>query len=145
MSKRINISDVEPKAFQAMFALVKYLSQSGIDPTIMELIKIRVSQINRCAYCINMHTKEARKNGETEQRIYALNAWRETIYYTEQERAALALAEEVTHIYNGVTDETYNNAAKVFDEHKLAQIIMAIVTINGWNRIAISTQMAVGE
>jgi AhpD family alkylhydroperoxidase len=142
MSKRIVIQELQPKAYEAMFGLEKYLSQSKIEPTLKELIQIRVSQINGCAYCIDLHTKDARKKGETEQRIYGLNAWRETPFYNDTERAVLALAEEITHISaHGVSDETYNNALKQLGEEKLAQAIMAIITINAWNRIGISTHM----
>lgn len=142
MSKRIVIQQLQPKAYEAMFALEKYLSQSKIEPLLKELIKIRVSQINGCAYCINLHTKDARKMGETEQRIYGLNAWRETPFYNDTERAVLALAEEITHIsLHGVSDETYNNALEQLGEEELAQIIMAIITINAWNRIGISTHL----
>jgi AhpD family alkylhydroperoxidase len=110
-----------------------------------ELIKIRVSQINGCAFCINLHTKDARKMGETEQRIYALNAWRETPFFNATERAVLALAEEITHIsVSGVSDETYNNALQSLGEERLAQTIMSIVVINAWNRIAISTRQMPG-
>jgi len=144
MSKRIVIKDIEPKAYEAMFGLEKYLSKSNLEPALKDLIKIRVSQINGCAYCIDLHTKDARKLGETEQRIYALNAWRETPFFTEKERAVLALAEEVTLINKGVSDETYQQAAKFLDEQTLAQAIMAIITINAWNRIGISTHMQPG-
>jgi AhpD family alkylhydroperoxidase len=106
----------------------------------MELIKIRTSQINGCAYCINMHTRDARKSGETEQRIYLLNAWRETNLYTEEEKAVLALTEEVTRIsQGGVSDATYKKAEELFGPQTVAHIIMAIVAINGWNRIAITS------
>ena len=142
MSKRIVIQKLQPKAYEAMFGLEKYLSQSKIASTLQELIKIRVSQINGCSYCINLHTKDARKQGETEQRIYALSAWRETPFFDETERAVLSLAEEITHISaHGVADETYNNALEQLGEEKLAQVIMAIITINAWNRIGISTHM----
>ena len=141
MSKRVVVQEVEPKAYEAMFGLEKYLSKSNLKPALKELIKIRVSQINGCAYCIDLHTKDARKAGETEQRIYALNAWRETPFFDETERAVLALAEEMTFIFKGVSDQAYENAAKVLDEHTLAQAIMAIVTINAWNRIAITTHL----
>ncbi|OQP40792.1 hypothetical protein A4H97_14350 [Niastella yeongjuensis] len=142
MSKRIVLQELQPKAYEALYGLEKYLSQSKIEPTIQELIRIRVSQINGCAFCINMHTKDARKHGETEQRIYGLNAWRETPFYTEKERAVLALAEEITHIsVKGVTEETYNNALQQLGEEELAQVIMAVIAINAWNRIGISTHM----
>jgi AhpD family alkylhydroperoxidase len=124
-----------------MMALEKYLHSSSLEPLHKELIKIRASQINGCAFCINMHTKDARKLGETEQRIYLLNAWREVDgLYDEKERAILALTEEVTLIRKGVSEETYQKAASLFDEHYLAQIIIAITTINAWNRISISTR-----
>ena len=141
MNKRVVIKDLEPKAYEAMFGLEKYLSQTKIEVSLRELIKIRVSQINGCSYCIDLHTKDARKMGETEQRIYALSAWRETPYFTPTEIAVLALAEEITFINKGVSQATYDEALKVLDEHTLSQVIMAIVTINAWNRIAISTHM----
>jgi len=140
MKNRIDIIAEEPAAYQAMSALENYLKASDLTPIHKELIKIRASQINGCAFCINMHTKDARKAGETEQRIYLLNAWRETDLFSEEERAILALTEEVTLIQHHVSDETYQRAAELFDEKYLAQIIMAIVTINGWNRIAITGQ-----
>jgi len=141
MKKRVNIYETDTKAYSGMFALEAYLKESELKPLHKELIKIRASQINGCAYCLNMHTKDARKLGETEQRIYLLNAWRETSLFSEEEKAILALTEEVTIIQNHVSDETYQNAAALFDEQYLAAIIMAIVTINSWNRIAITTKM----
>ena len=144
MEHRINIQKVEPAAYQAMYGLEKYLSTSKVDPLLLELIKMRASQINGCAFCLNMHAADARKLGETEQRLYLLNAWRETTLYTEEEKAVLALTEEVTLISNHVADTTYSKAASLFSEHDLAQIIMAIVTINAWNRIAITTKLIVG-
>ena len=141
MSKRINIYNLEPEAYKARRELEKYLAASKLNPLLKELIKIRASQINGCAYCINMHTRDARKLGETEQRIYALSAWWDTPYFTEEEQAVLALTEEVTRISNRVSDETYNRAAKVLDEHALAQVIMAIIAINSWNRISITTRL----
>jgi AhpD family alkylhydroperoxidase len=140
MNERISIPRLEPEAYQLMKGFEKYLTATELDPRLRELIKIRASQINGCAYCINMHTRDARKLGETEQRIYALNAWWDTPYFTEKEQAVLALTEEVTMISNRVSDETYERAARVLDEHQLAQVIMAIVAINGWNRICISTR-----
>jgi len=142
MSNRIIIKDLQPKAYQAMFGLEKYLDQTQLDQKLKDLIKIRVSQINHCAYCIDLHTKDARKAGETEQRIYALNAWKETPFFNDAERAVLALAEEITHIsVNGVTDRTYEEALRLLGEERLAQAIMAIITINAWNRIGVSTHM----
>jgi len=144
MENRINIQKVAPAAYQAMFGLEKYLSTSTVNPILLELIKMRASQINGCAFCLNMHSADARKIGETEQRLYLLNAWRETTLFTKQEEAVLALTEEVTLISNHVSDEIYTKAANLFDENELSQIIMAIVTINAWNRIAITTKLMVG-
>lgn len=141
METRVNILKTTPEAYKAMMALEKFIASTSLTPTHKELIKIRASQINGCAYCINMHTRDARKLGETEQRIYLLNAWRETKLYTEEEQAILALTEEVTLIQNHVSKETYDNARRLFDEEYLAAIIMMITTINAWNRIAISTEM----
>ncbi|MDR2146391.1 MAG: carboxymuconolactone decarboxylase family protein [Tannerella sp.] len=138
--KRINIQQLEPNAYKIMFALDNYLFTSQLSKTHWELIKIRASQINGCAFCINLHTSDALQQGETAQRIFMLNAWKETGLFTEEERTILAMTEEITLIsQNGLTDETYQKAEKLFDSNYIAQIIMAIVTINAWNRIAIST------
>jgi len=142
MEHRINIAKLEPESYKAMLGLEKYLQNTQLNKMHKELIKIRASQINGCAYCINMHTKDARKYGETEQRIYLLNAWKETTLFTAEERAILAITEEVTLISkSGLSQETYQNAIKLFTENQVAEIIMAVVTINAWNRIAIATQM----
>jgi len=140
---RINISELEPKGYKAMLMLEGYLNNSDLNPIHKELIKIRASQINGCAYCLNMHTKDARKLGETETRIYMLNAWREAYdLYTEEEKVILAMTEEITLINKGgLSDETYNKAIGIFSENIVAQLIMAIVTINAWNRIGISTEL----
>jgi AhpD family alkylhydroperoxidase len=146
MEQRINIQEAEPAAYKAMFGLEKYLQDSQLTKTHKELIKIRASQINGCAFCINMHTKDALKNGETPQRIFLLNAWREADLFTEEERVILALTDEITLIHNnGLSDKIYEKAEKVFDQNYLSQIIMAIVTINAWNRIAISTQLEIEQ
>ena len=140
MKKRIDIQKTEPKAYQAMFGLETYLQNSQLSKTHLELIKTRASQINGCAFCLNMHTIDALKQGETAQRLFLLNAWRETDLFTEEERVVLAITEEVTLIsQHGLSDATYEAAEKLFDEHYIAQIIMAVVVINAWNRIAIST------
>lgn len=143
MEQRINIAEIEPMAYKALLNLESYLATTQISKTHKELIKIRASQINACAFCINMHTKDALKNGETEQRIFLLNAWKEVHgLYTEEERAILALTEEVTLISNGgVSEATYQKAKTLFDDTHLAQIIMAIITINSWNRLAITTHL----
>lgn len=141
MKERIRMEDVEPGAYQAMFAVEKYVSGTSIDKRLKELIKIRASQINGCAFCLNMHTKEAREIGETEQRIYALNAWRETPYFTPEERAVLALTEAVTLVAEShVPDDVYNEAARYFDEKQMSEIIMQIVVINSWNRLAVTAR-----
>ncbi|MDI3320879.1 carboxymuconolactone decarboxylase family protein [Pinibacter soli] len=141
MQKRINIQQTDPEAYKAMYPLERYLSASSLQTTHKNLIKIRASQINGCAFCINLHTKEAREAGETEQRIYLLNAWKEVEIFSDAEKALLALTEAVSLIKDHVTDEVYTTAASFFDEKYLAQIIMAIVTINAWNRIAITTHL----
>lgn len=146
MSRRVNISETEPAAFKAMYGLVNYLETSKIPKTHMELLKIRASQINGCAYCIDMHTRDALKNGETNQRIFLLNAWKETNLFTAEEKVVLAVTEEVTLIsQGGLSDETYKKAISLFDEHYVSQLIMAIVTINAWNRIAISCQTEIPQ
>ena len=141
MEKRLKLNQVEPEGQKAMLALEKYLASTKLKAGHKDLIKIRASQLNGCAYCINLHTKDARKAGETEQRLYLLNAWKEISLYTEEEKAILALTEEITFISHHVSDETYQTAAKLFDEQYLAQLMMAIIIINAWNRIGITTQM----
>jgi AhpD family alkylhydroperoxidase len=142
MQERINIFKTTPVGYKAMLAMEAYLNTTGIEPLHKELIKLRTSQINGCAYCLDMHSKDARKLGETEQRIYTLNAWRETPFFSATERAILALTEEVTLISNHhVSDDTYTNALNELGEKLLGEVIFAICVINSWNRIAISTHM----
>ena len=139
MSKRVGI---EPKAYEAMMGLEKYLESTGMNPIHAHMIRIRASQINGCAYCIKMHTKDARAAGETEQRIYLLNAWRETTLYTPEERAILALVEEITLISDhGVSDKTYEEAEAVLGRKYLSQVLAATMIINAWNRLGISAHM----
>ncbi|MEK3883700.1 carboxymuconolactone decarboxylase family protein [Paenibacillus sp. PL2-23] len=129
-----------PAGYQAMLGLEQFVRSSSLEHSLIELVKIRASQINGCAFCINMHTVDARKAGETEQRIYALSAWRETPYFSAEERAALALTEAVTLIASHhVPDSLYEEAARFFNNQQMGELIMAIVTINSWNRIAIAT------
>src|ERR1041384_4923188 len=135
MSTRIKIDKVVPAGYSAVLGLEKFIKSTPLTRNHKDLIKIRSSQINGCAFCIDMHTKEARKTGETEQRIYALNAWRDAPFFTDEERAILALTEEVTLISNHVKDETYTAALAALGETYLAQVILAIITINAWNRI----------
>src|ERR1700709_1191610 len=141
MQTRINIEKTEPSGYKAILGLEKFIESTPLTKKHKDLIKIRSSQINGCAFCINMHTRDARKAGETEQRIYALNAWRDTPFFSEEDHAILALTEEVTLIQNHVSDKTYEEAARLLDEHYLAQVIMAVVNISAWNRIGIATGM----
>ncbi|MGO1595112.1 MAG: carboxymuconolactone decarboxylase family protein [Sphingobacterium sp.] len=140
MKQRINIQELHPKAYAGMVALEQTLHNNELNQTHLDLIKIRASQINGCAFCISMHTKDALKNGETAQRIFLLDAWRETDHFSLAEQIILAITEEITHIsQQGLSEETYSSAVEKFSESYIAQIIMAAVTINAWNRIAIST------
>ena len=140
MSTRTKISQKDP-SYKAMLALGEYIETSPLTHKHHELIKIRASQINGCAFCIDMHTRDARKQGETEQRIYTISVWRDTPFFDEQERAILALTEEVTLIGNKVSDETYNKAAALFEPAYITAVLMAIIAINSWNRFAITTGM----
>lgn len=141
MTKRTSIKAIEPGALEAMMVLEDYSKTVLVTPALKELIKIRASQINKCAFCLDMHTQDAIKEGESERRIYLLSAWKESHLFTEQEKVVLQLTEEVTNIsIDGVSDETYNNVITHFGEKVTAQIIMLIVIINAWNRISISTR-----
>lgn len=138
----MNINKEEPCIYQAMAASDKQVDSFELDARLKELIRIRVSQINGCGYCINEHTRDALKAGETTQRLFAVSAWWETPFFTEEERIVLKLAEQVTRIsQQGVSNEVYNNALKVLGEKKIAQVIFTTITINSWNRIAISMHM----
>lgn len=147
MSTRFNMAEVNAAAYQAGIGMEKALQNSFLSPIRKELIKIRASQINGCAFCLDMHTKDALKYGETPQRIFLLNAWKDAReLFTEEEQVILAIAEEVTLIREkGLSEETYQKAKQMFSEAQMADIIMAAVTINMWNRIAISTHMPVAE
>lgn len=143
-TQRMNFAKNAPAVFKAMIAL-DAAARKDVDPVLAELVRIRSSQLNHCAYCLDMHTRDARKAGETEERIYQLNAWEEAGLYTEKEKAALALTEAVTVLTDGfVPDEVYERAAKYFDEPELAQLIALIFTINAWNRIAVTTRKTPG-
>lgn len=142
---RISIKDLEPGAYKAMLGLEQFIKNAQIVPLLLEMIKIRASQINGCAYCIDMHTQEALKIGETQRRIFALSAWKESPLFSDEERSVLQLTEEVTLISkDGVSDETYDNVLKYYGENVLAQIIMQVIIINSWNRIAVSTKQVLG-
>src|SRR5262245_60068908 len=146
---RVALKKVTPEVSAAMAGLhkaaVDAARAAGVEPALLELVRIRASQINGCAFCIDMHTKDARAAGETEQRIYALNAWAETPFFTPRERAALELAEAITLVHDGrVPDDVYRRAAEVFTDAELAALIWAAIAINAYNRVAISTRMAPG-
>ena len=139
MELRLDYGKVLPEGMRAIYALDRYSSNSGLEPSLLDLIKLRASQINGCAYCVDMHSKDARTGGETEQRLYSLSIWRETPYYTDRERAALALTEAVTLIADRrVPDEIYEQARQQFSDQELVKLMVGIVIINTWNRFAIT-------
>lgn len=139
--QRLYTYEVEPEAQKAILAMEKYVRKSGLELKLRELVKIRASQINGCAWCLDMHTRDAVNEGEDPRRIYVSSAWREAPdLFTERERAALEMTEYVTRIgEEGVPDDTWNRAKAVFDEHEMVQLLMAICVINVWNRIAVAT------
>jgi AhpD family alkylhydroperoxidase len=142
MKTRMSIKKEEPRIYKAMLEAENQLESFGFDPKISELIRIRASQLNGCGYCINMHTQDARKAGESEQRLYALAAWWETPFFTEEEQVILRFTEELTLLTrSGVSDELYDKAIALLGKQKVAQLIFAIITINAWNRIAVATHM----
>jgi len=145
MKPRLKYIELAPDGYQAMKVLEQYVHTCGVEPSLLELVKLRSSQINGCAYCIDMHSKDARAGGETEQRLYALSAWRETPFFTDRERAALAWTEAVTRVSEThVADEVYEEALKHLGERDLVDLTLAIVAINGWNRLAISLRTVPG-
>lgn len=145
MQRRFEYHKAAPGAMRAMVSLQKYVEESGLERSLLELVKTRASQINGCAYCIDMHTKDARALGESEQRLYALPAWRETPFYTERERAALAWTEAITLISQGhAPDEVFEQARTQFTEEEMVNLTMAIIAINGWNRLAIGFREVAG-
>ena len=145
MKTRLEIGKVEPAAYHVMMEVENYVRASGLDKTLLELVKTRASQINGCAFCIDMHTKDARHAGETEQRLYALSAWAETPFFTPQERAALTFTEAVTQIsQHGVPDAVYEQVSRYFTPEQIVKLLMAIIAINGWNRLSIATQIVPG-
>lgn len=140
--KRISVKETEPDAYKAMYELEKYTKNSNVPQKLRELIKVRASQINHCAFCIDMHTEEAILSGENERRLFALPGWKESHLFTEAEKAVLQLTEEVTLISkNGVKESTYNKVIQFYGENIFAQLLMQIIVINSWNRIAVSTKM----
>ncbi|HEY3939720.1 MAG TPA: carboxymuconolactone decarboxylase family protein [Bryobacteraceae bacterium] len=147
MQPRLDAQKAAPAAVQALLALSGYVRKSsGLEPALLELVKLRASQINGCAYCIDMHSKDARANGESEQRLYALDAWKETPFFTDRERAALAWTEAITLIREGhAPNEIYEEARQRFSEEELVNLTLAIITINGWNRLLIGFRAVPGE
>jgi AhpD family alkylhydroperoxidase len=136
---RIEPSSVPPGAMAAMMGLEQYVRRSRIEPSLLPLVKLRASYLNGCAYCVDMHTKDARAEGETEQRLYAVPVWRETPFFSARERAALAWTEAVTELgRSGVPDAVYEEARAHFSEAELVDLTMAVIAINGWNRLAVS-------
>ena len=147
MQARLEAQKVSPAAYQAMLGLEMFVrKQSKLEPALIQLVKVRASQINGCAYCIDMHSKDARAEGETEQRLYALSAWEDTPFFTDRERAALALTEAITLVREvHVPDAVYEKAKESFSDEELVNLTLAIITINGWNRLAITFQFVPGE
>lgn len=144
--QRLDYAKAAPGAIHAMLAVEKYVRGCGLEPTLLELVKMRASQINGCAYCLDMHSKDARAGGETEQRLYTLSAWRETPFFSARERAALAWTESVTLIgQDHVPDALYDEAREHFSEQELVNLTMAVIAINGWNRLAIPFRTKVGD
>jgi AhpD family alkylhydroperoxidase len=146
MESRINPFKAAPKAYQAMAALQVYANSTGLEGPMMELVKLRASQINGCAYCIDMHTKDARAAGESEQRLYMLNAWREAPFYSDRERAALEWTESLTKLTEGhVPDAAYASVKPHFSDEELTNLSVAIVVINGWNRLCVAFRVEPGH
>lgn len=145
MEPRVDFMKVGQGAFNALLGVEKYIHASGLEPTLLHLIKIRASQINGCAYCIDMHWKDARVDGETEQRLYGLDAWEESPYYSDRERAALAWTEAVTNVQEGhVPDSVYEVVRKSFTDKELVDLTLAITAINSWNRLNIAARTVPG-
>lgn len=146
MHARLDWYRTSPGAYKAMAGLEGFVKGAGLEPALLELVKMRASQVNGCAYCLDMHSKDARAAGETEQRLYALSAWRETPFYTERERAALAWTEALTLVHQDhAPDDVYDQVRKHFSEEESVILTMAIVAINGWNRLSIGFRIVPGS
>ena len=146
MQPRIEYGRVAPGAMTAMLGLEDYVHRSGLEPSLIELVKVRASQLNGCAYCLDMHTRDARAAGEKEQRLYAVAAWQEAPFFSERERAALAWTDAVTLVgQTRVPDEVYEQARQSFGEKELVDLTMAVVAINGWNRLAVAFRTVPGS
>ena len=145
MKARIDLKHVSPGIYRAMLGLEQQVHKAGFDSKLLDLVRIRASQINGCAYCLDMHSKDTRANGETEQRLYGLEAWRETPYYSARERAALEWTEALTLVADThVPDEVYERVRQQFSEDELAHLSLAIVAINGWNRLNVAARTVPG-
>ncbi len=145
MKERINLKNVNPGIMNAMLGLEKQVSKGGLDNKLLDLVRMRASQINGCAYCLDMHSKDARAAGESEQRLYGLNAWSETPYYSARERAALEWTEALTLVTEGhVPDDVYERVRREFSEDELAHLSLAVVAINGWNRLNVAARTVPG-
>ena len=145
MTSRLENREAAKGAIEAMLGLEKYLAQSGLEPVLLDLVRLRASQINGCAYCLDMHWKDLRAIGEGEQRLYSLDAWRESPYYTDRERAALTWTEAVTLITSGhVSDAVYEEVRPHFSEKELCDLTLAVAAINAWNRLSISARLVPG-
>lgn len=145
MKQRLDYAKAAPAGIAALEKLQAYVDGSGLDHVLLELVKTRASQINQCAYCIDMHTKDARAAGETEQRLYGLSAWREAPYYSERERAALAWTEAVTRIGGDIDDAIYQTARAHFSDKEIVDLTLAVIAINSWNRLAIPFRTPAGN
>jgi AhpD family alkylhydroperoxidase len=146
MTRRIDVQKVAPDAFRAIMALEQYVRRSGLDPSLNHLVKLRCSYMNGCAYCVDMHSIDARAHGETEQRIYAVPVWRDTPFFTPRERAALAFAESVTALGpHGVPDDVYDDARAHFSDVEVVHLAMAVIAINSWNRAAVTFRAEPGH
>jgi AhpD family alkylhydroperoxidase len=147
MQPRLNFANAAPAAVRAMNGIEAYIRKSsGLEPSLLELVRLRSSQINGCAYCIDMHTKDARASGETEQRLYTVSVWRETPFFTERERAALLWTEHITVISpEHVPDAVYEQVSQHFPGEALVNLTLAVVAINGWNRLSIAFRAVPGE
>jgi AhpD family alkylhydroperoxidase len=146
MSQRLDYYTLAPAGLKALYALEHYLRTSALEPALLELVRLRASLINGCAYCVDAHTKDARARGETEQRLFAVPVWRETPFFTDRERAALAWTEAVTEIgRGGVSDALYTDVGALFSDKDLVDLTMAIIAINAWNRLAVTFRRTVGQ
>ncbi|MEV8632272.1 carboxymuconolactone decarboxylase family protein [Streptosporangium sp. NPDC051023] len=148
MKQRLNVAELAPEAYKALLGLERFLHHSALPHATLELVKLRASQINGCGFCVDMHSHDAKQAGESDERLFSVAAWREAPYYTDAERAALALAEEATRLSDraeAVPDHIWDEAAKHYDPETLAALVVAIATINAWNRIGVTTRLVAGS